>query len=71
MRYHREHGDLNVPVAYVDPDGIRLGAGLNNLCRPRKGKDTVKLTDEQIGRMESIGMDWGGRNSRSEGLFLQ
>lgn len=65
------HGDFNVRTAYVDPGGIRLGAGLNNLYRSRKGKDTVKLTDEQIGRMESIGMDWGGRNSRSEGLFLQ
>lgn len=27
VRYHREHGDLNVPCNYVDKDGVRLGHG--------------------------------------------
>ncbi len=63
VRYHRIHGNLDVPAAYVDPDGVRLGAWLRRLCRIREGKSQKgRLTDEQIARLDRLGMVWGNRN---------
>ena len=31
VRYHREHGNLNVPARYVDSEGIKLVNGLRTL----------------------------------------
>ena len=60
VRYHREHGDLNVPVRYVDSEGIRLGQWITALRQNRKGnlRGTRTLTDEQIARLDSLGMIW-------------
>ena len=60
--YHDGHGDLNMPADYK-PDGIWVAKWLNEQRQihigKRKGK---KLTDEQITRLEAIGMEWGNRN---------
>lgn len=63
VKYHREHGDLNVPGKYVDSDGIKLGQWLNQLrvARNGTGKGYRKLTDEQISRLDSLGMVWGNK----------
>lgn len=59
VRYHREHGDLNVPTDFVDSDGIRLGQWVSNVrvTRTNQAKN-YKLTEEQIARLDSIGMIW-------------
>ena len=63
MEYHRTHGNLDVPAAYVDPDGVKLGAWLRRLCRIRAGKtQRGRLTEEQIARLDALGMIWGNRN---------
>ena len=36
VRYHREHGNLDVPKDYVDSEGIRLGRWLITLRSNRK-----------------------------------
>ena len=63
VKYHREHGDLNVTAKYVDSDGIKLGQWLNTLRSARNGtgKGYRELTDEQISRLDSIGMIWGNK----------
>ena len=63
VKYHREHGDLNVPGKYVDSDGIKLGQWLNQLrvARNGTGKGYRELTDEQISRLDSLGMVWGNK----------
>lgn len=63
VKYHRKHGDLNVPARYVDSDGIKLGQWLNNLrsIRNGTGKGYRELTDEQITRLDSLGMIWGNK----------
>lgn len=63
VKYHREHGDLNVPARYVDSDGIKLGQWLNNLRSARNGtgKGYRELTDEQITRLDSLRMIWGNK----------
>lgn len=61
--YHRTHGNLDVPAAYVDPNGVKLGAWLRRLCRIRSGKSPRgRLTEEQIARLDALGMIWGNRN---------
>jgi len=63
VEYHRTHGNLDVPAAYVAPDGVKLGAWLRRLCRIRAGKtQRGRLTEEQIARLDALGMIWGNRN---------
>ena len=63
VAYHRTHGNLDVPAAYVDPNGVKLGAWLRRLCRIRAGKSQRgRLTEEQIRRLDALGMIWGNRN---------
>ena len=63
VRYHRENGDLNVPANYVDDEGIRLGQWICGLRSNRNGtaKNVKSLTDEQIARLDAIGMRWGSK----------
>ena len=63
VEYHRNHGNLDVPAAYVNPDGVKLGAWLRRLCRIRAGKsERGRLTEDQIARLDALGMIWGNRN---------
>ena len=63
VKYHREHGDLNVLGKYIDSNGIKLGQWLNQIRAARNdtGKGCRELTDEQIARLDSIGMIWGNK----------
>ncbi|MCC8101165.1 MAG: Helicase associated domain protein [Clostridiales bacterium] len=62
--YYREHGNLDVTATYVNTDGIKLGSWLQRMRKERKkydenlpGKETT-LTEEQIRRLDAIGMPW-------------
>lgn len=61
VAYYTEHGDLLVPVDYKTESGFALGAWLSNLRKTKRGKSRSRLTDEQIRRLDSIGMVWGDR----------
>ena len=63
VRYHKEHGDLDVPVKYVDNTGFRLGQWLRNLRVSRKNNRET-LTDEQIARLDALGMIWEDRGDK-------
>lgn len=59
QEYRQEHGDLLVPISFVSKDGYKLGNWIanqrtNRFRRHRYGK----LSDEQIERLNSIGMIW-------------
>ena len=61
--YYRQHGDLKVQASHKTSDGFALGAWLNNLRQTYAGKSKNRpLTEEQIQRLESIGMQWDNRN---------
>lgn len=64
VRYHYANGHLNVPVDYVDADGIRLGAWLNSVrsCKKRQNH-RAELTAEQIAQLDALGMNWAGKHS--------
>ena len=61
MEYHREHGNSNVPAAYVAPNGVRLGAWMNNQ-RSRRKRGCCTLTENQIAALDELGMVWGNKN---------
>ena len=60
--YYAEHGDLNVPKLYTTPGGLSLGVWLITQRRVREGQIQGNLTQQQIARLDSIGMEWGNRN---------
>ena len=58
-KYYEEHGDLNVPVNYKTEKGITLGAWLSRTrSMYNAGMISCFLTEEQIAKLESIGMVW-------------
>lgn len=57
-RYYLEHHDLDIPVDYVSPDGQRIGVWVRSLRRMRSGRGRNTLTEEQIRRLDEIGMIW-------------
>lgn len=57
--YYDEHGDLDVPTAYVASDGTKLGLWLLNIRNSYAGKHkSHRLTQEQIDELNEIGMIW-------------
>ena len=55
--YFKENGNLRMPRYYVI-DGIDVGTWLSNLKCGYKGKNRRKLTEYQISKLESIGIEW-------------
>lgn len=54
VAYHKKHGSLEVPVAYVTEDGIRLGRWL----RHQREAYQATLSDERIQKLNRLGMVW-------------
>lgn len=59
--YYERYSDLEVPTKYVTTDGVKLGAWLH--CQ-KNAYQKGSLTEEQVRRLEQIGMEWGSRNDR-------
>ena len=57
-RYYQEHGDLDPPKRWTSPEGYSLGSWLTIQRRVRAGKINGILTDEQIEKLDQIGMRW-------------
>ena len=62
--YYAEHGSLNIPKRYTTPAGLSLGVWLVTQRRVREGQIPGNLTEQQIARLDRIGMYWGNRNDR-------
>lgn len=57
-QYYKENGNLVVPARYITEEGYALGSWLNNQKAIRKGTIVGKLTEDQIQKLDSIGMIW-------------
>lgn len=57
-QYYKENGNLEVPARYITEEGYALGSWLNNQKAIRKGTIVGKLTENQIQKLDSIGMIW-------------
>jgi len=64
--YFEEHGNLNIKVKYIAPDGTRLGTWIST---QRSHYLKGILSDEQIEMLEKIGMVWNRDDSRWEDSF--
>lgn len=58
--YFHKHGDLNAPNDYRTEEGYALGVWLLRQRNVRKGTVPGILTDEQIHKLDKIGMPWDG-----------
>lgn len=61
-RYYAENGDLEVTKWYITEEGYTLGVWLTTQRRVYAGKTSGVLTDEQIEKLEAIGMRWETRH---------
>ena len=59
--YYEENGNLNIQRSYVTAAGERLGQWV---ASQQWAYPKGKLTDEQVERLNRIGMYWGNRNDR-------
>lgn len=59
-RYYAEHGNLEIPKRYITEEGLSLGAWLATQRRVYAGKISGTLTEEQIEKLNAIGMRWQG-----------
>lgn len=57
-QYYKENGNLEVPARYITEEGYALGSWLNNQKAIRKGTIVGKLTEDEIHKLDSIGMIW-------------
>ena len=57
-QYYKENGNLEVPARYITEEGYALGSWLNNQKAIRKGTIVGKLTEDQMQKLDSIGMIW-------------
>ena len=65
LRYHRQHGHLDVPYGYTDSQGVKLGVWVRNMRASRNGERSVyRITPEQERQLEELGMRWEGRHDR-------
>lgn len=62
--YYSVHGNLLVPQRYVSPNGIKLGNWISHLRMARRGSGNGHLTEEQIQRLDLIGMAWDAEEER-------
>ena len=60
-QYYLEHGNLEVPIKYETPSGFGLGVWLG---AQRAAPQAGELPQEQVERLDALGMDWTNRNDR-------
>lgn len=60
VEYYKEHRSLDIPAHYATKDGLRIGAWIRRMRKARDGrlKGAQPLTQDQIQRLDAIGMDW-------------
>ena len=60
-QYYNKHSHLIVPVSYITPTGIKLGAWIQNQRCAYKGTTYGHLSPKEVEMLEAIGMVWDVR----------
>ena len=60
VEYYEKHRNIDIPASYTTAEGLRVGAWIRRMRKARDGrlKGGAKLTQEQIARLDAIGMNW-------------
>lgn len=69
-KYYKEIGNLNVTDDF-EMEGYNIGRWLSVLRQAYNGRQDVKLTQEQINRLNSIGMIWKKKSGAQTSFFEQ
>lgn len=69
-QYYITNGNLLVPQNYVDSDGFTLGIWITNQ-RMKKKNSKLPLSDEQIAKLDSIGMVWNVKEKHSWDFYYE
>lgn len=64
-KYYEDHGDLQIASSYVTEDGLGLGSWIQTQRRVHAGKAVGRLSEEQIRRLEQVGMVWEDAQEQS------
>ncbi len=70
-QYLEEYGDLLVPAEYKTADGVALGQWIVMERMIRRGVVKGRLTDEQIARLDALGMRWEKLNDARWDTFYR
>ena len=57
-KFHSSYGHLRVPRGYVTENGLALGSWIRTQRKVRQGRSPGILTEEQIGKLDALGMIW-------------
>lgn len=63
--YHRDHGHLHIPARFKTSEGYSLGVWLRNQRYIRRGDVYGSLGEEQIQKLDGIGMCWENAHEAS------
>lgn len=64
--YYQEHGNLDIPIQYETPEGLKLGQWIKRMRRDyKKGV----LEKRMMERLEAVGMIWDVRNRQWEDFY--
>lgn len=69
-QYYEENGNLEVSARYITEEGYALGSWINNQKAIRKGTIVGKLTEDQIKKLDDIGMIWDSLDYFWEQSFI-
>ena len=60
VEYYVKNHNLDIPTGYMTKEGLRVGAWVRRMRKARDGriKGAQQLTQDQIQRLDAIGMDW-------------
>ena len=64
QEYYLKNGNLDIPNGYVSPNNLKIGTWIRRFRQIRQGKVAGTLTEEQIQRLNAIGMVWDDKFSR-------
>ena len=70
-QYLEEYGDILVPAEYKTADGVALGQWIVMERMIRRGVVKGRLTDEQIARLDALGMRWEKLNDARWDTFYR
>lgn len=61
-KYFEKNGNLLIPQKYITDSGIKLGHWIHSQRRAYNGTSELTISNEQITKLESIGMVWRVKN---------
>lgn len=56
LRYYKKNGNMNVPVTYVDSEGVALGRWVRKIQTNAASENASEMNRERVARLEALGV---------------